>query len=66
MNEDLKEAAEEYAQKMWGTYFDNIDENSNWSRGDLSIKDFIAGIESAYNQRHSPAGRSAGITYPPI
>ena len=44
-NKELK--ALEHAKKVWGTYFDDIDEDCNATRGELSQKDFLAGYNQA-------------------
>lgn len=44
-NKELK--ALEHAKNVWGTYFDDIDEDCNASRGELSQNDFLAGYNQA-------------------
>ena len=39
--------SKELTKKVWGTYFDDIDEDCNASRGELSQKDFLAGYNQA-------------------
>lgn len=45
MNEIIKQKALDHAQKVWGIYFDGIDEDCNQSRGEISQQDYIAGYE---------------------
>lgn len=46
MNKEyIKQAAEEHANKVWGIYVDDVDEDSNGTRGENSTSDFIAGVE---------------------
>lgn len=48
--EQIKELALKHAESVWGVYFDDIDEDTNDSRGNNSINDFIAGYNAAANQ----------------
>jgi hypothetical protein len=42
-----EEKALEHAQKVWGIYFDDIDDDCNMSRGEITQKDYIAGYDDA-------------------
>jgi len=44
---DLQKEAEEHAKKVWGIYIDDIDEDCNSTRGENTIKDYIAGATTS-------------------
>ena len=44
----------EHAKKVWGIYFDDIDEDCNQSRGEISQKDYIAGYEQGLKDLKAP------------
>ena len=42
----MQEQAEQHAKEVWGVYYNDIDEDCNETRGENSIKDFVAGATS--------------------
>lgn len=49
-----EEKALAHAKKVWGIYFDDVDEDCNSSRGELSQKDYLAGYNQALEDVHAP------------
>jgi hypothetical protein len=57
-----EEKALEYAQKVLGVYFNDIDEDCNATRGEISQLDYLAG----YNQAIEDSKASLGLNSEPI
>lgn len=43
-----------HAQKCWGIYFDDVDEDCIVSRGEASQQDYLAGYEQALKDTKAP------------
>ena len=43
----IKEKALLHAKEAWGAYFDEIDYDCNYTRGEISQKDYFAGYKQA-------------------
>jgi hypothetical protein len=57
-----EEKALEYAKKVLGVYFDDIDEDCNATRGEICQSDYLAG----YNQAIEDSKASLGVNSEPI